>query len=447
VPERAHETSPQPPQLHAGRYEIGELIGTGGLGSVHRGRLVRPGGFSREVAIKRLHDNASHASEMAKMILDEARVASAIRHPNVVATIDVVAEDGVHLIVMELVEGPTLRSLKKGGRALPVPIALRILIDVLRGLDAAHRATDANGEPLAVVHRDVAPPNILVGKDGLTRLSDFGIAKSRGRLHTTREGEVKGHLSYMAPEQLVGEAVDARTDIFGAGVVLWEALTGRALFDGDSEGEVVYAVLEREIVAPSTHRSGVPKALDECVLRAVARVPSDRFRSACEMADALERATAVATHGEVAAFVEGVARGDNDTSTAATETITRVEPVIPPAGAAGKPVGVDRRTRTFAFAAALVVLVALGGIAGWRAYRSPRIAVAATAVATAQDPKPIDTTPAPQANAPPANPPVAPAGSVPAPPVSAAQAPVPATRRGASKESHSATPARLYHRD
>ncbi len=284
-------------KLWAGRYELGDRIGAGGLATVYRGRLLGPGGFARPVAIKRLHPHWSRHSDAA-MFLDEARIASCIAHPNVVATLDVVAEAGEYVVVMELVEGPTLERLLAHG-APPLAVTVRILSDALRGLHAAHEATSADGERLHVVHRDVAPSNILVGCDGVARISDFGVAKARGRLASTRNGEVKGHLSYMAPEQLVGDEVDARADTFSAGVVLWESLTGRRLFHAENEAQIVYALLERPIAPPRTLVPDLPQAMEAVVLRALAREPSERFASARAMADALEASAHTASAAEV----------------------------------------------------------------------------------------------------------------------------------------------------
>jgi serine/threonine-protein kinase len=238
------------------RYELYDVIASGGMATVHLGRLVGPAGFGRTVAIKRLHPHLAKEPEFVAMLTDEARVTSRIGHPNIVPTLDVVASRGELFLVMEYVPGLTLAELMKNvvrdGERIPVPIACAILAGVLRGLDAAHEARDESARSLEVVHRDVSPQNILVGADGVARLLDFGIAKAVGRLHTTRDGELKGKVAYMAPEQLGARLVDRRTDIYAASVVLWEALTGERLFGGDDAATVFGNVMQKKVPAPST---------------------------------------------------------------------------------------------------------------------------------------------------------------------------------------------------
>ncbi len=274
------------------------------------------------------------------MFLDEARIAASIRHPNVVPTIDVVAlEEGELLLVMEYVLGETLsrllRRVREGGDRVPPEIACAILCDALHGLHAAHEAKSESGEPLGIIHCDVSPHNVLVGADGITRIVDFGVAKARGRIHSTRDGQVKGKLSYMAPEQLRGKAIDRRCDIFSAGVVMWEALTAQRLFGADSEGETVTRVLEAPLIPPSQVVPTLPRALDAIVLRALARDPSKRFDSARDMASAIEAAVSVANARAVSTWIHGAAgevlaerskqvaeleqRGDPDSITSARE--------------------------------------------------------------------------------------------------------------------------------
>ena len=196
------------------------------------------------------------------MFLDEARLAARIHHPNVVSTLDVGEGEQLYL-VMEYIEGDRISGLIKAaarkGERVPVPVTLRIMIDVLSGLHAAHELRDHQGHPLNIVHRDVSPQNILVGVDGVTRITDFGIAKAEARLTVTREGQVKGKMSYMAPEQLSSTNVNRRADVYAAGVVLWEALTGRRLFRADTEAETLNGIprIAREKTPPVTARGMV----------------------------------------------------------------------------------------------------------------------------------------------------------------------------------------------
>ncbi len=294
-----------------GRYQVFGELGTGGMATVHFGRLVGEAGFARTVAIKRLHPHLAKDQAVARMFVDEARVAARIRHPNVVPTIDSVAEDGELLLVMEFVLGESLAGLldlcAARGERLPPPVAVRICADALYGLDAAHRAVDVDQEPLRIVHRDVSPQNILVGSDGMARLLDFGIARATLRAQTTRDGHVKGKLGYMAPEQLLDRELTARTDLYALAVVLWEALTAERLFAASNEGAVVAKILEGVVVHPKQVAPEVPQALGDVVMRGLERDPARRFASAQEMAAALEAAMAPATPREVSDFVRRVA--------------------------------------------------------------------------------------------------------------------------------------------
>src|SRR5579863_8618035 len=198
------------------------------MATVHIGRLIGPVGFSRTVAIKRLHPQHAKEPDFVSMFLDEARLAARIRHPNVVPTLDVVATEGELFVVMDYVPGESLSRLAAAtfaaGARFPLRAVVSIMAGSLHGLHAAHEAKSERGEPLGIVHRDVSPQNILVGIDGVARVLDFGVAKAAGRLHTTREGELKGKLAYMAPEQLETGTLTRQSDVYAAAVVLWETL-------------------------------------------------------------------------------------------------------------------------------------------------------------------------------------------------------------------------------
>src|SRR5580698_2040686 len=202
-----------------GRYAIYGEIAAGGMATVHFGRLLGPVGFTRTVAIKQLYPHFARDAEFVAMFLDEARLAARIRHPNVIQTIDVVADNGELFLVMDYVESEPVSRLIRLARGMGEPIPLRIATSIvcgaLHGLHAAHEATSDRGESLGIVHRDVSPQNILVGIDGVPLVIDFGVAKAIGRAHTTRDGNLKGKVSYMAPEQLEGRAT-RRSDIFAA---------------------------------------------------------------------------------------------------------------------------------------------------------------------------------------------------------------------------------------
>ncbi|WP_437947047.1 serine/threonine-protein kinase [Sorangium sp. So ce296] len=293
------------------RYLLFDEIGAGGMATVHLGRQHGSAGFRRTVAVKRLYPQFVRDPELVAMLLDEARVAARIRHPNVVATIDVVSSGGEVLLVMEYVHGESLarllRAATKDGGAPPPRIACAVLAGALHGLHAAHEATAEDGAPLGLVHRDVSPHNLLVGEDGVARVLDFGVAKSAGRAQITRDGQLKGKLAYMSPEQIAGEPLDRRADVYAAGVVLWETLTGERLFEGRGEALSILRLLQAGVDPPSSRRPGVPPELEAITLRALARGPEDRFPTAREMALALEATGLAASTSEVGAWVASLA--------------------------------------------------------------------------------------------------------------------------------------------
>lgn len=301
-------TEPQSFFRVAGRYILSPAIAAGGMASVHLARSISAEGFSRTVAIKRMHPHLLTNEELVTMFRDEARMCMRIQHPNVVPVLDVVDQSGELLLVMDYVHGESLVQVLKlasaGKQRLPLAVASSIICDVLHGLHAAHTATAANGGALHVVHRDVSPHNVLVGIDGVARMTDFGIAKAQGRLRTTQDGMVRGKLAYMAPEQVRGEEVSARTDVYGAGVLLWEALAARPLYAGTQEAQLVYQVLDTQPVAPGTLVQGIPPSLDAIVLRALSKDADLRFQSAEEMANAVEQAVPPASQSAVGATVK-----------------------------------------------------------------------------------------------------------------------------------------------
>jgi serine/threonine-protein kinase len=295
-----------------GRYALFGEIAAGGMATVHFGMLSGPVGFSRTVAIKRLHPQYAKDPEFVTMFLDEARLAARIRHPNVVPTLDVVATEGELFIVMDYVQGETLARLTRatqahGGR-MPPDICVAVLAGALHGLHAAHEAKDEHGRPLDIVHRDVSPQNILVGIDGMAHVLDFGVAKAAGRLQQqTRDGAVKGKLRYMAPEQILGGKVTRQGDVYAASVVLWECLTGERLLAGDSDAVVLFQALDAKHVPPSDLVPGLPREFDELLAKGLARDAAARFATAREMAIALERCGRMASPREVGVWVEGLA--------------------------------------------------------------------------------------------------------------------------------------------
>lgn len=310
-----YEASPPRPILSLGRYALYGEIAAGGMATVHFGRMSSLGGFSRTVAIKRMRQEIARDPVFVAMFLDEARLTSRIEHPNVVATLDVIAEQGEVFLVMEYIRGESLQRLRRAAKSrqemVPVPVAVSIMGQVLAGLHAAHEALGEGGTPLGIVHRDVSPQNIMVGEDGISRIMDFGIAKAESRLQITRDGQMKGKLPYMAPEQLSGgrSKIDRRVDIFSSAVVLWELLASRSLFRADHPGETLANVLSAPIPSLTAIRSDIPSTLDHVMQRALSRSPEQRPQTAEQFASELEESIQAgpASPRVVAAWVASLA--------------------------------------------------------------------------------------------------------------------------------------------
>ena len=296
-----------------GRYAIYDQIGAGGMATVHLGRMRGALGFALTVAVKRLLPAYVKVRPFVEMFVDEARLSARVRHPNVVPIFDVVAEDRELSLVMEYVPGVTLAHLlalaNERGDRLPPRVATGIVGGALAGLHAAHEARGEGGEPLGLVHRDVSPQNILVGADGIARVLDFGVAKAAGRVHASAEGTLKGKIQYMAPEHLAANITTRASDIYSAAVVLWEALTGRRLFQVETMKELVEQRLLDDIVPPSSLVPELPPAIDAIIRRATAQVPEARFATAREMSMAIAEVLP-GTPSEVSAWVQRVAADD-----------------------------------------------------------------------------------------------------------------------------------------
>jgi serine/threonine-protein kinase len=313
-----------------GRYALHDEIASGGMATVYLAQQYGEEGFTRVVAVKVLHAQYAKEEAFRAMFLDEARIVSRIRHPNVVATLDVTQHAGELFLVMDYVHGEALsrllRSLASSHGVVPTPIALAVAIDTLEGIHAAHEATAEDGAPLGIVHRDVSPQNLIVGVDGAAHVADFGIAKAVGRLAEkfSVQHTVKGKAGYMAPEQLRGK-VDRRGDLFSVGVVLWEMLAMQRLFSGDSFLEIVAKMMDAEIPALRTVRPDASDALEAVVARALERDPANRFSSAREMAVALEACGPRASAREVGEWVRTIARESLDRRAAQIASIERGE--------------------------------------------------------------------------------------------------------------------------
>jgi serine/threonine protein kinase len=272
-----------------GRYKLLVPIGAGGMAQVWAAR-PETAGLARTVAIKLvLPDGAD--PEYERMFVDEAMVASAIRHPNVCETLELGRDGDLIFMVLEWIAGESLSGLlQQGGtlQPLPDPIAARIVAEGCAGLHAAHEALGADGEPLGIVHRDVSPPNILISTTGHVKVSDFGIAKARYQLHSkTRTGEIKGKFAYIPPEQILGRGVDRRADVYAMGCVLYIATLGLRPFGGGASA--LGKIVQGKYLRPTEIRSSYPPGLEAIVLRALASDPAQRFQTADDLRVALEQ--------------------------------------------------------------------------------------------------------------------------------------------------------------
>lgn len=279
-----------------GRYQVLLPIASGGVATVYLGSSVGAAGFEREVAIKLTHRHLRDSPEFFTQLLDEARLAGKIRHPNVVSVHDVGLSDKSAFIVMDYVEGESLSAiqqiLKHRHARMPLPIALKILEDVLAGLHAAHELTDDDGSPLYVVHRDVTPHNILVGVDGVSRLTDFGVAKARARLTMTSPGLVKGKIAYMSPEQAQGKSIDRRVDVWAVGVVAWELFSGSRLHEGTNDPVLMLKIARDPPMRLRHVLPDAPRELDAVLATALSMDPRSRPPTAEAFSEALRAAAA-----------------------------------------------------------------------------------------------------------------------------------------------------------
>ncbi len=257
------------------------------MAEIFLGRSASLDGFEKELVIKRIRPDVGDASKFFSMFIDEARISISLSHPNIVQVFDFGEVEGSYYLAMEYVHGCDVARLcylsGVRGKGLPPPLALVIMGETVKGLEYAHNKKSKHGDPLNVVHRDISPQNILLSFDGHVKLADFGIAKARGKVSQTNPGMVLGKLAYMAPEQLRGDPLDRRTDVFACGVVMWEMLAGRSLYGAAVKSGVYERILEAQIDPPSTHNSSIPPELDALVMKAVAKEASNRYQSAREL--------------------------------------------------------------------------------------------------------------------------------------------------------------------
>jgi serine/threonine protein kinase len=270
-----------------GQYLLLERIATGGMAEVFRAKRQGVEGFEKIVAVKRILPHLSDNKEFVEMFINEAKMVAGLSHPNIVQIFDLGKIEDTYYIAMEYIDGRDLRSIlaRAHGQDLLLDVDLTALIatKVVSALEYAHRHHDAAGKPLRIVHRDVSPPNILISRDGQTKLVDFGIAKAAIKASHTDSGSLRGKLLYMSPEQAWGRPIDNRSDIFSLGVVLFEMLTGRTLFMGTSEVSILDRVREARFLTPSSFNPSVPIELEAVVAKALKKNPAERYQDASEM--------------------------------------------------------------------------------------------------------------------------------------------------------------------
>ena len=297
-----------------GRYELLKRLAGGGMGEVYLARQRGIDGFQKLLVIKTLLPHLCEDEEFITMFKDEARVSAQLIHPNICQVFEFDQVSGVFYMCMEYLRGEDLRRFWKAcetkGTPLRVPLICRVIADAAAGLDFAHSMRDHTGEPYNIVHRDISPQNILVTFEGGVKVIDFGVAKAAGRAQHTRTGALKGKYSYMSPEQVAGHEIDGRSDIFALGIVLHELLTGRRLFKADSDVQTLARVREALVPPPSRLNPQLPPGLDAIVLKALAKDPDNRYRTAQEFRLALEdwliqgRMSASSAH--LAEFLKGI---------------------------------------------------------------------------------------------------------------------------------------------
>ena len=269
------------------RYRVLERLASGGMAEVFIAESAGIEGFKKRVAIKRVLPHLSEKKRFISMFLDEARLSAQLSHSNCVQVFDIGVGDNTYFIVMEYVDGADLKGvidfLKNNGRSFPVEIATLIAVRICEGLAYAHELAGPDGIPLAIVHRDMSPPNVLITKHGEVKIVDFGLAKASSQLEKSEPGIIKGKFSYLSPEAARGEDVDQRTDIFAVGIILWELLSGKRLFLGDSDFATVQQVQRATVPSLAAVRNDVPPELERILQRALAQDPKNRYASARDL--------------------------------------------------------------------------------------------------------------------------------------------------------------------
>jgi len=275
-----------------GKYYLLDRISVGGMAEVFKAKSFGEAGFERLVAVKRILPSIAEDNEFIAMFVDEAKLAVQLTHPNIAQIFELGKVGDAYFIALEYIAGKDMRAIfdrtRRGNQPIPMPMACYVVMKLCEGLDYAHNKKDAAGRALELVHRDVSPQNIIVSYDGDVKLIDFGIAKAASKSSKTQAGILKGKFGYMSPEQVRGLQVDRRSDVFAVGICLYELLTGERLFVGESDFSTLEKVRNVEIMPPSTYNRKIPEELEAIVLRALAKHPEDRYRTAMDLHDDLQ---------------------------------------------------------------------------------------------------------------------------------------------------------------
>jgi serine/threonine-protein kinase len=275
-----------------GKYKLVRLIASGGMAEVYLARQAGAAGFEKLVCLKRILPHLARDKQFVEMFLNEARLAARLDHPNIVSIFDLGEANGNYFIAMEFIDGPSLRAAAKRalerGERLPIPEIVKIISMAAAGLHYAHELTDGRGKPLGLVHRDISPDNVLVHRNGATKVVDFGIAKAADSSSSTRIGTLKGKVAYMPPEQLRGDPLDRRTDVFALGVVLYELLAGQRPWAGASDVSLIGRIMTEAPPPLSTPRPDAPAGLVAVLDRALAKDREARYASCHDLQADLE---------------------------------------------------------------------------------------------------------------------------------------------------------------
>ncbi|UJR83372.1 serine/threonine-protein kinase [Sandaracinus amylolyticus] len=391
-PERRIPDLPRPP-ARVDRYELVAEVAQGGMAMVYAARRRDLHGFDKLLALKLLLPHLAREDRFVDMFRDELRIAARIQHANVVQVFDVGEHDGMPFMVMEYLRGRSfanvLQRCEERREDVPRELVIAVIVAVAEGLHAAHEAKSADGERLGVVHRDVSPQNVHLGFDGQIKVVDFGIAEARGRLTSTRTGEVKGKMAYLAPEQIHRERpIDRRTDLWALGVMAWEALAGRRLFRADTDATTMWNVMHAPIPDLRAVAPDVPEVVADQVMACLERDMDLRPSSAAELVGALDAPDGWRV-AQVASWTSALFADEKTHEEEALANVLASPPVV----LADAPIARPRRAGMGLVAAALVV-VGAGGIAAWAALSSDARGEAPTAViATPPVSAPATTTP------------------------------------------------------